>query len=71
MSASAPATSTIRPATPTGLPVIGQAPVKGLHLNVGHGSLGWTLACGSARLLAQQLSGEKPALDMSEFQLAS
>lgn len=60
-----------RPATPTGLPVIGRSPVKGLYLNVGHGSLGWTLACGSARLLAQQLGGEQAALDMREFQLAS
>lgn len=60
-----------RPATPTGLPIIGRSPVKGLYLNVGHGSLGWTLACGSACLLAQHLSGEKPALDASAFQFAS
>lgn len=60
-----------RPATPTGLPIIGPSPVKGLYLNVGHGSLGWTLACGSARLLAQQVGGEKPALDTSAFRLGS
>jgi D-amino-acid dehydrogenase len=60
-----------RPATPTGLPVIGPSPVKRLYLNTGHGGLGWTLACGSASLIARQLSGERPELDMKAYQLAS
>lgn len=46
----------LRPATPSGLPIVGRTRLKGLHLNVGHGALGWTLACGTARLLATQLS---------------
>lgn len=46
----------LRPATPSGLPVVGPTRLAGLYLNVGHGALGWTLACGSARMLADQLS---------------
>jgi D-amino-acid dehydrogenase len=45
----------LRPATPTGLPLIGPTAHPGLWLNTGHGSLGFTLACGSAQHLAQQL----------------
>lgn len=48
-----------RPATPSGVPVIGPSPVHNLFLNIGHGALGWTLACGSAALLAAQI-GERP-----------
>lgn len=46
----------LRPATPSGLPIVGRTRWHGLHLNVGHGALGWTLACGTARALAAQLS---------------
>ncbi|HTN65898.1 MAG TPA: D-amino acid dehydrogenase [Burkholderiaceae bacterium] len=56
-----------RPATPTGLPIIGPSPVENLYLNVGHGSLGWTLACGSAALLAQQIDGKATAIDTAAF----
>jgi D-amino-acid dehydrogenase len=56
-----------RPATPTGLPVIGASPVAGLYLNVGHGSLGWTLACGSATLLAEQIAGRELPLDPAPY----
>jgi len=45
----------LRPATPSGLPIVGRTAMKGLFLNVGHGALGWTLACGTARQLAAQL----------------
>lgn len=45
----------LRPATPSGLPIVGRTSVDGLYLNVGHGALGWTLACGTARQLAAQL----------------
>lgn len=58
-----------RPATPTGLPIIGAAPVKNLYLNVGHGSLGWTLACGSASLLADQIGGRKTEISAHAFRL--
>ena len=42
----------LRPCTPGNVPLIGRSRIPGLWYNTGHGSLGWTLACGSARLLA-------------------
>ncbi|MCH8621221.1 D-amino acid dehydrogenase [Undibacterium sp. TS12] len=48
----------MRPATPGGVPIIGCSPVTNLYLNTGHGALGWTLACGSAELLALQITGQ-------------
>jgi len=50
----------LRPATPTSMPIIGSTPYDNLLLNVGHGALGFTLAMGSARLLARQLAGTQP-----------
>jgi len=58
-----------RPATPTGVPIIGASPLQNLYLNVGHGALGWTLACGSAELLADRIAGRAPAIDAAPFQL--
>lgn len=58
-----------RPATPTGVPVVGPSPVRNLFLNIGHGALGWTLACGSASLLADRIMGQPPAIDDTPFQL--
>ena len=57
----------LRPMTPDGPPVIGATRYSNLHLNTGHGTLGWTMACGSARVLADQLSGKKPDIDASEL----
>ncbi|MEO5738898.1 MAG: D-amino acid dehydrogenase [Variovorax sp.] len=57
----------LRPATPTGLPIIGSTPIPGLWVNVGHGALGWTLACGSARLLSQRLLGEPGVVDAMPY----
>ncbi len=57
----------MRPATPTGVPIIGQSPVRNVYLNVGHGALGWTLACGSAALLRNLICGESPAIDATPF----
>jgi D-amino-acid dehydrogenase len=50
----------LRPATPNNVPVIGRTKFRNLYLNTGHGTLGWTLACGSASLLADIVSGRKP-----------
>ena len=50
----------LRPATPNNVPVIGSTRLKNLYLNTGHGTLGWTLACGSGSLLADVVSGRKP-----------
>ena len=59
--------SGLRPMTPDGPPVIGPTRYSNLHLNTGHGTLGWTMACGSGRVLADMLSGRKPDIDASEL----
>lgn len=55
--------SGLRPMTPDGPPIIGATPVPGLFLNTGHGTLGWTMACGSGRLIASLISGTTPPID--------
>ena len=57
--------SGLRPMTPDGPPVIGPTQYSNLHLNTGHGTLGWTMSCGSGRVLADMLSGKKPDVDVS------
>jgi len=60
----------LRPATPGNVPLIGDmagAGLAGLWLNTGHGTLGWTLACGSGRLLADLVSGRDPDLDARPY----
>ena len=47
--------SGVRPMTPDCRPIIGATPIPNLFLNCGHGMLGWTLACGSAELAADQM----------------
>ncbi|AUL98976.1 MAG TPA: D-amino acid dehydrogenase [Pseudothauera hydrothermalis] len=59
----------LRPATPTGRPILGASGVPGLWLNVGHGALGFTLACGSARIIADRIGGRTPAVPDDEFAL--
>jgi D-amino-acid dehydrogenase len=53
-----------RPMLPDGPPVLGASGHAGLWLNLGHGSSGWALSCGSARILADQMAGRTPAVDM-------
>ena len=55
----------LRPATPSNLPFIGRTAWPNLYLNTGHGTLGWTMACGSAAALADIVSGRPPALPLS------
>lgn len=50
----------MRPMTPDGTPIIGATRYPGLFLNTGHGTLGWTMACGSARVLADVIDGRQP-----------
>jgi len=59
--------SGLRPMTPDGTPVIGPTKVVGLFVNTGHGTLGWTMSCGSARLIADLVSGRKPEIDASDL----
>ncbi len=57
----------LRPATPSNVPVIGRTRYPSLFLNTGHGTLGWTLACGSGRALADLVGGRKPPVDFRFF----
>lgn len=57
----------LRPMTPDGTPIIGPSKFPNLYLNTGHGTLGWTMACGSARVLADIVSGRTPDIDASEL----
>lgn len=59
-----------RPMLPDGPPIIGTSGLPGLWLNLGHGSSGWALSCGSARLLADQIAGREPAIDPTGYDVA-
>ncbi|WP_062209719.1 D-amino acid dehydrogenase [Aureimonas sp. AU12] len=59
--------SGLRPMTPDGTPVIGPTQIAGLFLNTGHGTLGWTMSCGSARLLADLVGGRAPEIDAADL----
>lgn len=52
----------LRPATPDGTPVVGATPLRNLFLNTGHGTLGWTMACGSGRYLADVIARQPTAI---------
>ncbi len=57
----------LRPMSADGLPFVGGTSVKGLFINAGHGHLGWTLASGSANLLADLVTGEPPQIDPAPY----
>lgn len=50
----------LRPVSPSGTPLIGETRIRGLWINAGHGHLGWTLSCGSGRLIADLMGGRDP-----------
>jgi len=54
-----------RPMLPDGPPVLGASGAPGVWLNLGHGSSGWALSCGSARAVADLIAGREPGLDLS------
>lgn len=60
----------LRPMTPDGTPIIGRTPIPNLFLNTGHGTLGWTMACGSARLITSIIGGTPPPIDVKGLELA-
>ncbi|HDR8967983.1 D-amino acid dehydrogenase [Burkholderia vietnamiensis] len=57
----------LRPMTPDGTPIVGRTPVSNLFMNTGHGTLGWTMSCGSGQLLADLISGKKPAIQADDL----
>lgn len=60
----------LRPMTPDGTPIVGRTSLKNLYLNTGHGTLGWTMACGSGQLLADLISGVTPAIASDDLAVA-
>ena len=64
----------LRPMTPDGTPIVGRTGVSNLFLNTGHGTLGWTMSCGSGQLLADLISDRQPAIrfdDLNVFRYAN
>ncbi len=63
----------LRPMTPDSTPIVGATPLRNLFVNTGHGTLGWTMACGSASVIADLVGGKSPAIhadDLSIFRYA-
>lgn len=66
----------LRPMTPDSTPIVGGSDYRNLFINTGHGTLGWTMACGSGQLIADQVTGYRPeirtdGLDVSRYQKTS
>ena len=59
----------LRPMTPDGCPYLGPTPIEGLYLNTGHGHLGWTMACGSARVISNLICSLDPGIDLTGLTL--
>jgi D-amino-acid dehydrogenase len=59
----------LRPLTPDGMPIIGPSPLENLYLNTGHGPLGWSMACGSGKAVADIVTGAPTGMDMTTFAL--
>lgn len=57
----------LRPATPGNVPLIGVTHLPNLYVNTGHGTLGWTMACGTGRLLADLVAGRAPEIDPGPY----
>ena len=60
----------LRPMTPDGTPIIGATPVQDLLLATGHGTLGWTMAAGTGRVIADLVAGRTPDIDVSALGMA-
>jgi D-amino-acid dehydrogenase len=62
--------SGLRPMTPDGTPVVGRTPIENLFINSGHGTLGWTMACGSARVTSDLIAGATSEIETADLSLA-
>ncbi|OJU13502.1 MAG: D-amino acid dehydrogenase small subunit [Caulobacterales bacterium 68-7] len=62
--------SGLRPMTPDSTPVVGPTPYSNLYLNTGHGTLGWTMACGSASVLSDMISGRAPEIETADLAIS-
>ena len=54
----------LRPSTPSNVPLIGRSALSNLYLNTGHGTLGWTMACGAGKALADIVGGRSPEIEL-------
>jgi D-amino-acid dehydrogenase len=59
----------LRPMTPDGTPIIGPTRYRNLYLSTGHGTLGWTMAAGSGRVMADVISGRRPEISLEGLTL--
>ena len=59
----------LRPATPDGTPIVGKTSYKNLYTNTGHGTLGWTMSCGSAQLLTDIISNKTPKIPYGDLNI--
>jgi D-amino-acid dehydrogenase len=59
----------LRPMTPEGTPLIGPTRHRNLFLNTGHGHMGWTMSCGTAKILVDLMSGRRPDIDITGMTL--
>ena len=59
----------LRPMTPEGTPILGRGRLANLHYNTGHGHMGWTMACGTARICADLIAGRTPELPLEGLTL--
>ena len=60
----------LRPMTPDGTPIVGPTPLPNLLLATGHGTLGWTMAAGTGRVIADLIGGRKPDIDIEGLTMA-
>jgi D-amino-acid dehydrogenase len=60
----------LRPMTPDGTPIVGPTPIRNLFLATGHGTLGWTMAAGTARVIADVVSGRAAGIDLDGLTIA-
>jgi len=60
----------LRPMTPDGTPIVGPTPIDNLLVATGHGTLGWTMAAGTGRVIADLVSGRKPEIDIAGLTMA-
>jgi D-amino-acid dehydrogenase len=60
----------LRPMTPDGTPIVGRTGLRNLYINTGHGTLGWTMSCGSAQLLSDLISARRPAIRADDLSVS-
>jgi D-amino-acid dehydrogenase len=61
----------LRPMTPNGMPTIDRSPIENLWFNTGHGHMGWTMAAGAARILADRMAQRRPEIDLPALDYAA